>query len=112
MVRLWVFGLHLLPTKAAPAAKLHFRPPGTSFRSASLSRKRFWDCRLVVAEDQVAGLAHHLGADDPNSFSTDQALVLGVWGEVLQPQGHGGKQVLPTSLAGAVLTRRKHLGYA
>jgi len=44
---------------------------------------------LVVSKDQVTRLAHHLGADDPYGFSTDQARELGVWGEVFQPQGHG-----------------------
>ena len=35
---------------------------------------------LPVAEHQVAGRAHHLGVDDQDSFSTDQARDLGVWG--------------------------------
>jgi len=50
---------------------------------------------LAVPEDQVAGLAHHLGADDPNGFSTDQARDLGVWGEVFQPQRHGWDGLRP-----------------
>jgi len=55
---------------------------------------------LSAPEDQVAGLAHHLDADDLHGFSTNPARDLGVWGELFQPQRHGWDWLRPNSCSG------------